>query len=148
MAANEEGLSWVGDEPEPVAASPRRRAKAATAGGAAATAAGSAAAGRAKDRGFGGSVLLVLYGVFAGVGLLYTLAWLFSALRFAAGGIFADPLPAAMYTLGLSLAVLAPAFWAVAVFAALRGRAAALRLLWLLLGALVLVPWPWILGVR
>lgn len=90
-----------------------------------------------------GSVELLVLGVLAGVYLLYTVGWLLTAVRTSAPGtsIVAD----AMYSLGLWLSVLAPALWFGLVFAVVSrpGR----RLLWLIVGAVVLVPLPFVLGV-
>lgn len=90
-----------------------------------------------------GSVELLVLGVLAGVYLLYTVGWLLTAVRTDAPGtsVVAD----VMYLLGLWLAVLAPALWFGVVYAVVSrpGR----RLLWLVVGAVVLVPLPFVLGV-
>lgn len=92
-----------------------------------------------------GSAELVLLGVFGGVYLLYTLGWLFTAIGFGAPG-GDDPVAAVMFDLGLWLAVAAPALWYAVTFVATRARPRA-RLLWLLAGAIVLVPAPFVMGV-
>jgi len=90
-----------------------------------------------------GSVALVALGVLGGVYLLYTIGWLITAVRTSAPGtsVVSD----AMYSLGLWLAVLAAPCW----FAlALRGaRTTRSRFVWLVVGAVVLVPLPFVLGV-
>ena len=92
-----------------------------------------------------GSAELVLLGVFGGVYLLYSIGWILTATAFGAlGGD--DPVAGFMFTLGLWLAVLAPAFWFAMAFTATRGRPR-VRLVWLLIGAIVLVPLPFVLGV-
>jgi hypothetical protein len=92
-----------------------------------------------------GSAELVLLGVFGGVYLLYTIGWILTATGFdALGGD--DPVAAFMFSVGLWLAVLAPALWYAVAFAATRGRPR-LRLVWLLAGAIVLVPLPFVMGV-
>lgn len=92
-----------------------------------------------------GSAELVLLGVFAGVYLLYSIGWILTVVGI--GGIGgADPVAAFMFQVGLWLAVLAPALWYVAAFAATRERPRP-RLAWLLVGAIVLVPFPFVLGV-
>ena len=92
-----------------------------------------------------GSAELVLLGVFGGVYLLYSVGWILTATAFGAlGGD--DPVAGFMFTLGLWLAVLAPAFWFAMAFTATRGRPR-VRLVWLLIGAIVLVPLPFVLGV-
>lgn len=133
--SDDEALSWAGDEDRPSAPAP-------TPGTA------TAAAPPVPKPTLGQSALLVIYGVFAGVGVLYSLAWLFTSIKFGSFGLFSDPLQAGMATFGRWLAVLAPALWALAVFALLRDRGASVKLTWLLLGAIVLVPWPWLMGMR
>lgn len=91
-----------------------------------------------------GSAELVLLGVFGGVYLLYTVGWILTVIGVANPG--ADPVAAFMFTVGLWLAVLAPAIWFLIAFVSTRGRARA-RLVWLLVGALLLVPIPFVIGV-
>lgn len=89
-----------------------------------------------------GSVELVVLGILAGVYLLYTIGWLITALRTSVPGI--SIVSDAMYALGLWLAVLAAPCW----FAlALRAGGRRIRLVWLIAGAVVLAPLPFILGV-
>ncbi|WP_308799447.1 DNA polymerase III subunit gamma/tau [Agromyces silvae] len=89
------------------------------------------------------SAELLILGVLAGVYLLYTVGWLLTAVRTDAPGtsLVAD----AMYTLGLWLAVLAPALWFGLAYAVVSRPPR--RLLWLIVGAIVLVPLPFVLGV-
>ena len=91
-----------------------------------------------------GSAELVLLGVFGGVYLLYTLGWILSVLRVQ--NTAAEPLSQFMFALGMWLAVLAPALWFGVTFALTRGRARA-RLVWLLVGAVVLLPIAFVAGV-
>jgi hypothetical protein len=98
-----------------------------------------------RQRGQMSSVALVGFGILAGVYLLYTIGWLIAAQRDAAAP--ADIVGAAMHTVGLWFAVLAPALWIGATFwltrasGSLRGRFVAL-----VVGAIVLIPWPFIVG--
>lgn len=93
-------------------------------------------------RDLAGSVLLVFYGIAAGVYALYTVGWVLAAL--------ADSTPTAsifaqlMHEFGLFCAIVAPALWALAVFVLARRTGA--RAAGLALGMLVLVPWPFVLG--
>ncbi|KZE94567.1 hypothetical protein AVP42_00942 [Agromyces sp. NDB4Y10] len=91
-----------------------------------------------------GSAELVLLGVFGGVYLLYTLGWILSVLRVQNPA--ADPVGQFMFSLGLWLAVLAPALWFGVTFALTRGRPRA-RLVWMLVGAVVLLPVAFVAGV-
>ncbi|SFR75100.1 hypothetical protein SAMN05428970_1853 [Agromyces sp. CF514] len=89
-----------------------------------------------------GSVELVVLGILAGVYLLYTIGWFITALRTSVPGI--SVVSDTMYALGLWLAVLAAPCW----FAlALRAGGRRARLVWLIAGALVLAPLPFVLGV-
>jgi hypothetical protein len=89
-----------------------------------------------------GSAELVLLGVLGGVYLLYSIGWLISATT--APPDLADPVAQFMYSLGRWLAVAAPALWfgTVLWLAAEHRRA---RLLWLIAGAVLLVPVPFLL---
>lgn len=91
-----------------------------------------------------GSAELVLLGVFGGVYLLYTLGWILSVLRVQNPA--SDPVGQFMFALGLWLAVLAPALWFGVTFALTRGRPRA-RLVWMLVGAVVLLPVAFVAGV-
>lgn len=89
-----------------------------------------------------GSAELVMLGLLGGVYLLYSIGWLITASRPAP--VLADPVAQFMYGFGRWFAVAAPALWfgAVLWLAAERRRA---RLLWLIAGAVVLVPVPFLL---
>jgi hypothetical protein len=91
-----------------------------------------------------GSAELVLLGVFGGVFLLYTLGWILTVLRVQNPAN--DPVGQFMFALGLWLAVLAPALWFGVTFALTRQRPRA-RLVWMLVGAVVLLPVAFVAGV-
>lgn len=89
-----------------------------------------------------GSAELVLLGVLGGVYLLYSIGWLIWALSPAPD--LGEPVAQFMFVLGRWMAVLAPAVWfgVVLWLAAERHRA---RLIWLIAGAVLLVPVPFLL---
>jgi hypothetical protein len=89
-----------------------------------------------------GSVELVVLGLLGGVYLLYAIGWLIWASTPAVE--LGDPVAQFMYGLGRWFAVLAPVLWFAAVLwlAAAHRRA---RLLWLVAGAVLLVPVPFLL---
>jgi hypothetical protein len=90
------------------------------------------------------SPLLIVYGIFAGVFLLYVIGWII-----AIGGIglpVAGVLPQVMYTLGKALAVAAPVLWFFGVLLLTRHAKTAVRVLWFVLGIAITAPWPFILG--
>ena len=91
------------------------------------------------------SILLVTYGIVAGVFLLYAIGWFTTVRR----DTYVDPnaLGAIMWTLGQALAVAAAPVWFAVVFWLTRTSKPITRLLWLLLGLVLLVPVPFVLGV-
>lgn len=92
------------------------------------------------------SVMLLFVGVLGGVYLLYTVGWVIGGLNMKplANLIVAD----AMYLPWFVLAVAAPALWFLVSWVLTRGRAAWIRMLLLIAGAVLLVPWPFVmLGV-
>lgn len=98
----------------------------------------------APDAAAASSLALIVLGILGGVYLLYTVGWAISATRIA------NPAPdivgAFMFDLGLWLAAAAPALWfALSLWLTVPGSRR--RYLWLLLGALVLVPLPFVAGV-
>jgi hypothetical protein len=173
--SDDDALSWAGDDdatlapgwkrvgaPSSAAASEtasdgavEASAAGVSAAGASAASTGATATGDAGSGGTGsgdagsaaskqlGSVELVALGVLGGVYLLYTVGWLLTVIRTSAPGqsVVGD----AMYGFGLWMSVLAPALW-FSLVAALVKRPV-LRLVWLAVGAVVLVPLPFVLGV-
>lgn len=89
------------------------------------------------------SAALIALGVFAGIYLLYTLGWFLSVGRIE--NPLVEPVARFMFSLGLGLAVAAPAAWFGATYwlTSAHGRA---RISWLLAGAVLLAPLPVILG--
>lgn len=88
----------------------------------------------------GDSIALVATGVFAGIYLLFTVAWLITALRNPVQ--IADPLGNFMFALGLWLAVAAgPATFVASLIAG--SNKLWVRFVCLVLGAAVLIPWPY-----
>lgn len=89
-----------------------------------------------------GSFELVAFGIFGGIYLLYSVGWLVTLTRTGLPGtsLVGD----FMYQLGLWAAVLAaPAWFAVTVWLTRHART---RVLWLVLGAILLVPLPFVIG--
>lgn len=86
-----------------------------------------------------GNAALITVGVLGGVYLLYAIGWLVGGLRLQ-GRIAPD----AMLTVSTVLAVAAPAIWFGAVLLLTRASPRWVRFAWLLAGAVVLVPWPFL----
>jgi hypothetical protein len=123
MADPDDALSWAGDEPDPVAAP--------------------ASTATADREGLPG-MLLITFGVLAGIFLIYTLGWIITVTR--SGTSAPGLLDNFMLQLGNVLAVVAPALWFVTAFVITTGRKPIVRLLALLLGLVVVLPWPFVLG--
>ena len=90
------------------------------------------------------SLLLIAYGVLAGVYLLYTLGWITSVVRTTLPVY--DLLSGILYQFGQFLAIAAPALWFAAAVLLTRDRKPVVRLLWVVLGLVVVAPWPFLLG--
>lgn len=90
------------------------------------------------------SVALVGMGVLAGIYLLYTVGWFIGTSR--VGNPIAEPVGQFMFSLGAWLAVIAPLVWFGAVYWLTTDRPR-LRVLWLLIGVVLLAPLPFIFGV-
>jgi hypothetical protein len=89
-----------------------------------------------------GSGALVGTGVFGGVYLLYTVAWLVSASVLTTAGTGVLGVVSEVMRV---LAIVAPASWfAATLWLGQRSRTRT-RFVWLLVGALVLIPWPFIM---
>jgi hypothetical protein len=131
---HEDATSWAGDtDPTHVAAPPPAAAAQAPAGEVVRPAVPAA--------------LLITYGVLGGAYLLYTAGWFASIVRLNTVRVSSgDALSEIMFQLGEFLAIASPLFWFGAVFLLTRGRKLIVRLLWLLAGILVLLPWPFVLG--
>lgn len=90
------------------------------------------------------SALLVTLGVFGGIFLLFVVGWIITVQRHTV------PSPnlffAFMYQLRGILAIVAPAAWFLGVLILARERRAGVRILLLLLGVVLLAPWPFIVA--
>ncbi|GGF14574.1 hypothetical protein [Subtercola lobariae] len=90
------------------------------------------------------SAALITFGVVGGVFFLYTIGWLVAFIRnpLHPGG-FAEVWQDVQ---GVA-AIAAPALWFLVTLLLAARRRVAVRLIWLLVGIVVVVPWPFILGV-
>ena len=89
------------------------------------------------------SVALVGMGIVAGMYLLYSVGWFIGVARIEQ--TIGDPVAEFMFTLGAWLAVAAPIVWFGVTYWLTTSRPRA-RLAWLLIGVVVLVPFPFIIG--
>lgn len=90
-----------------------------------------------------GNASLVALGVLGGVYLLFAVGWLIGGLRLQ--GQYRVLVTDAMYQGALWLAAAAPLIWFGTVLFATRGDRAWARWAWLTAGAVLLVPWPFIM---
>ena len=148
---DEDGLSWDGDERHDQTALPHGW-KAVGKGSetvpseddvpASASSSATASDAEEDDPGLSTGALLGL-GALGGIYLLYTIGWVIGGLRMQdlARLIVSD----AMYVPWFVLAVAAPALWFLTTWVLTRGRATWMRMLILLAGAVLLVPWPFVM---
>jgi uncharacterized membrane protein YcjF (UPF0283 family) len=96
-----------------------------------------------KDTAQLSSVMLISYGILGGVYFLETMGWLVHVLRnqIAAASVFQITDQIVQF-----LAVASAPLWFAAALLLTRNRTVRSRVGWLLLGAFVLVPWPFVLG--
>jgi hypothetical protein len=88
--------------------------------------------------------VLVSLGILGGIYLLYTVGWFISWQRFLYASN--DELELVGFHVQQILAIIAPALWFVVTLLLTRERKPVLRLVWLLVGALVLIPWSFVFG--
>jgi hypothetical protein len=93
----------------------------------------------------GRSALLAVTGVFGGVYLMYTVGWVIGVAQLPLSGT--DLLQEITYQFAEFLAIIAAPMWFVSTVVLTSGRGAVRRIGWLAVGALALVPWPFLLGV-
>jgi hypothetical protein len=91
------------------------------------------------------SAALIGLGILGGVYLLYTIGWVISVMRAPAPDQV--DFTVLMNQFGQVLAIAAPPLWFISTLLLTKARSTRSRIGWLLLGAFVLVPWPFILGV-
>lgn len=141
----EDALSWAGDDDRLTTGSPqsaKRDASGASSVKKPRTKAPQEAAETAELPAGLSSAALIGFGIFAGIYLLYSVAWLITALRNPTQ--IADALGNAMFQFGLWLSVAAPAIWFGAVLYLAKDKKVSTRLLYLLLGVAILIPWPYV----
>jgi len=91
------------------------------------------------------SLLVLAYGIIAGIYALYTVGWATTILR--GTGTMTNLFAEIMFQFGEFLAIAAAPLWFASVLYLTRGRRPALRLIWLLVGLVLLVPIQSVMGV-
>lgn len=134
--SDDDALTWAGDE--------RRRPPAPAPKAAEGRPAGGASAGQ-------GPVALVALGVLAGVAVLESVFWvrgvLLPAITVSVGSPTGSPQQAVGFVVNVAgrvLACAAPVVWFGGVLRLVRVPSR--RLAWLVLGAVLLLPWPFLIG--
>lgn len=89
--------------------------------------------------------VLAATGVFGGIYLMYAIGWLIGVAQLPLSGT--DLLQEITYQFAEFLAIVSPILWFVVTLVLTRGASAVRRFGWLALGTLVLIPWPFLLGV-
>jgi len=90
------------------------------------------------------SASLVVHGVLGGVFLLWAAGWIVAVGDFT--NPFTDAISSLMWNLGELFAVAAPIAWFVAVIALVPVDRTGRRLAWMAVGALLVAPWPLVIG--
>ena len=85
----------------------------------------------------------IALGVLGGIYLLFSAAWIVTALGNPV--LIEDPVGSFMFVFGLWLAALAPVTWFTATLAFGRHRSFLWRFLMLALGAVLVIPWPYLI---
>ena len=89
------------------------------------------------------NAMLITFGILSGFYLLFTLGWLIGGFRLQGSAQYL--VTDVMFQGSFWLAVIAPALWFGTVYLLTRGSAAWVRIVWLIAGAVLLVPWPFIM---
>lgn len=128
MQDDDEALSWAG-ETDPTHVAARKP-----------VVADAAAVPAPSGKPAMNSALLIVFGIIAGVYLLYAVGWGFYAFTTTVpvAGVF----PIIMYQFGEFLAIVSPFLWAMGVWILVKKPV--WRILWLFIGVLLLAPWPFI----
>lgn len=93
------------------------------------------------------SVVLVFYGFVAGWMALYTLGWVVVAAKSWVFGTNA-PLLDILTDLMLVLMSISPLLWMLTAIVATRGKRMVWTALWLLIGIVLLLPWPYLIALQ
>lgn len=91
-----------------------------------------------------GTAALVGLGILGGIYLLYTVGWFLGGAGMQAKAMFM--LPAPLYLASLWIAILAPGLWFASALVLTRGGKTWVRFAALIVGALLLVPWPFVVA--
>ena len=151
MTSDEDALSWPGDKPDRVAtpgassSSPKKKPAGPSSDDSGESKAERPTFDELMDPGKPAQLpswALVVFGLFAGVYLLFSVAWLVIALNPPVA--ISDPVGSFMWVGSLWLATFGGIIWFLSTLALGASRSVAWRLMMLVIGAIVLVPWPYL----
>jgi hypothetical protein len=91
------------------------------------------------------SPALIGMGILGGIYLLYTIGWIVSFSRYQTP--LTVDFSVVSYRITLALAIAAAPLWFVGTLLLTQSKDIRFRFLWLVIGVLVLVPWPFLMGV-
>lgn len=146
--ADDDALAWDGDD-DPTLEAPKKTTP--LPGGYAVVGRGAVefdervaaeAAADAEAPSMSNATLLAL-GVFGGIYLLYAIGWLIGGLRLEIYALAAVDAP--FFYASFVLSVAAPVLWFTTTYLLTRAAKAWLRIAWLVAGAVLLVPWPFLM---
>ncbi|RFA16587.1 hypothetical protein B7R22_03705 [Subtercola boreus] len=86
---------------------------------------------------------LIAFGLFGGIFLLYTVGWLVTFIR---NPVADTSLAGIVQSAQNILAIAAPALWLIVTLLVGAKRRVPVRVVWLLIGVVVLLPWPFLTG--
>ena len=133
-AEDDKALSWDGDDDVTTPSLPPKKT----------TSVATADSADTIKTASSGSFLLISYGILGGIYLIYTIGWLVTVFNDNRKP-FDDFLTEFMYQVGEYLAIASPVLWFVTALLLTRGRKPIVRLLALVLGVIVVIPWPFVL---
>lgn len=148
----DEALSWEGDDDPTLAEHAPEPAPVALPEGFTAVGPGAEQVGRLEGDGTVvvpgepqpmGSAALIGVGVLGGVYLLFTIGWIVGGLRLA--GVAQFLVSPVIYQFALWLAVLAAPAWFGTTYLLTRDAKTWVRIVWLVAGAALLIPWPFVM---
>jgi hypothetical protein len=151
ISDDDEALSWAGDDSDRTASSPpvtTHRVRSARHGATTVDEGESAGPGDGAEAGQTSSVALVVMSLLGGFHVLYGLGWGLSIGPLQAAFRPIDLLGTTMFSLGLVFAVASPFVWLGASMWLTRSRPTWQRIAALAIGAVLLVPWPYVVGLR
>ena len=150
MTSDEDALSWPGDKPDRLASpgassSAKKKSNLPSSAGNGESTTDRPTFDELIDPGTPAQLpswALVVVGLFAGVYLLFSVAWLIIALNPPVA--ISDPVGSFMWVGSLWLATFGGIIWFLSTLALGASRSVAWRVMMLLIGTVVLVPWPYL----